>query len=257
VLTRIPTADLAIVIRRRIRAALDAGQDHLRDPNAFEAHLLAVAGRAEAVATELARRLPPGEAPDPVASFVAGAWHDAGKIVNGDDYHEITSALELLEHGVEWGLVAGSREEMIGALRRAALAVLPHFALYEQLHDGYAPSSGMRGHVPALLTRLVTALDRSPGAGPAFLPNTIDALVLVYSDMSAEESINPPEEVDEWFDRRWNRIERAALIDDPAIVPILPRVRPRIRAGCHAVQRLLTGPDDHASSFTGGSGVGQ
>jgi hypothetical protein len=243
VLTRITSDDLAALIRRRITAAMEAGHAHVRDPAAFEAHLVAVACRAECVAIELAQHLSFDEAPNPVASFLAGAWHDAGKIFNGDDYHEITSALELIEHGVEWELVAGSPFETKAALRRAALAVLPHFALFEQLQDNYVPTSARREHVPALLSRLENALHGSPCDATVLLPNTMDALVLIYSDMAGNEPIDSLEDVDEWFARRWRQIERSAMTDDPAILPILPRVRPRIRAACQCIQRLLRDRD--------------
>jgi hypothetical protein len=242
-LARITTEDLAALIQRRIAAATGAGHRHVRDPTAFAAHLIAVAHRAQCVAVELARRLPSEAAPDPVASFVAGAWHDAGKIFNGNDYHEITSALELLEHGVEWGLVAGSPSETKAALRRAALAVLPHFALFEQLQDNYVPTSAPRGHMPALLSRLENALHASPRDTTVLLPNTMDAVVLIYSDMAGNEPIDSFEDVDEWFARRWRQIERSAMTDDPAILPILRCVRPRIRAACEVIQRLLRDDD--------------
>ena len=42
--------------------------------------------------------LPAETAPDPCALYVAGAWHDGGKIRGGDDFHEITSAIDAV-----WG----------------------------------------------------------------------------------------------------------------------------------------------------------
>jgi hypothetical protein len=101
--THITAAGLAALIRTQVRRAQIAGASFCRNPDGLEAHLSTVAERGELVAARPRALLPPEIAPDPVAAFVAGAWHDGGKIWNGDDYHEIASATEVLDRGLEWG----------------------------------------------------------------------------------------------------------------------------------------------------------
>jgi hypothetical protein len=99
-LERISERDLASLVEREILRAATAGCRQIRKPAAFQAHLVDVARRAERVAVALQRKLPPEEAPDPTAAFIAGAWHDGGKIWNGDDYHEKEAVGALPLHAV-------------------------------------------------------------------------------------------------------------------------------------------------------------
>src|SRR3954452_22059732 len=129
--------ELARLIREQVNDARSSGIDQIRDVQAFVAHLLHVAVRAERVAHAVRAVLPAEEAPDPTVAFAAGAWHDGGKILHGDDYHEIHSALDILERGGQ--LVAGPKADVSRVLARPARAILPGFALYEQWQPGYAP----------------------------------------------------------------------------------------------------------------------
>lgn len=220
--------DLRQLLRDRNAQAKAAGRCHVRDPHAFECHLVAVACCARRVAEQL-HCLPPATRPDPIVCFLAGAWHDAGKIWNGDDYHEITSALELITFGESWRLVRGPQAEVRAVLRRAARTILPHFALHEQLLPAYAPTSATRACLPHLCATLETALGK-PITVHDLLPRTTDALVLIYSDLAAEGAA---------FDQRWMDIERSARDYDPAIGTLLPQVRPRLRAAYEAIAAHL------------------
>lgn len=247
----ISTRELPPLIRRRLRLAEAAGRDYIRDTAGFIAHLTGVAAHARAVAERLRVTLPADEAPDPVVAFVAGAWHDAGKAWSGDDYHEIASAREVLQSGQQWGLVRGPERHVRPILRRAAATILPHFALYEQWSPAYMPSSGSRvGFVPQY-ERLMQTL--CPAAlcdqrRRLLLPATIDALVLIYSDMMAPaDGKMPCQPLELLFERRWRDLTCRAEREDPAIVPILPRVRPRIEAACALIQQFLTRGYDAAA----------
>ena len=120
--------DLAALVTRQVRLAAERRISRVRDPEAFRNHLLDVARRAEQTAMRLVDVMPDDTAPDPCALFVAGAWHDGGKILSGDNFHEIASAVELLEHGSKWGLVRGPADAVAAVLRRAARAILAGFA---------------------------------------------------------------------------------------------------------------------------------
>jgi len=257
--TAIDGTALLALIHTEIRLARRDGVCHIRDADGFAAHLLSVGRRAAAVASRL-HALPPSERPDPVAVFVAGAWHDGGKIRNGDDYHEITSAVEVLERGLSWGLVDGPRMVADRALRRAARAIVPHFAVNEQWSSTYTPTTGNRERIVPTLARLRDALaDRNGPAGERalLLPTSVDALVVMYADL-----IEGDEAFDACFESRWMDIERRARQDDPAIVDILPDVRPRVYAGCALVERFLArGYDDDAlqrfrAGYCGGATMG-
>jgi hypothetical protein len=146
--------------------------------------------------------LPPDEAPDPMAAFVAGAGHDGGKIWHGDDLHEVPSALAIIEHGLEWGLLR----------------------LCRQLCAALFPSSGE----PVLGGRLL-------------LPYTIDALIMMYSDMMELAHIDAHADgFDEFFHERWNDITQRARIDDPRLLATLPAFRSRVYDGCAVIEQFLT-----------------
>jgi hypothetical protein len=246
-LERISERDLASLVEREILRAATAGCRQIRKPAAFQAHLVDVARRAERVAVALQRKLPPEEAPDPTAAFIAGAWHDGGKIWNGDDYHEIAGAVEVLSNGSRWGLVRGSASDARAVLRRAAAAIIPHFAIYEQWQACYVPTAGVRPE--ATYGRLVEEI-----GGPAdgfnvgcergrlnFLPSTIDALVVMYSDMGPFEATDQAAHNFEGaFERRWLDLTRFTETEDPSLARILPAVRPRIHDGCALIAGFLT-----------------
>lgn len=246
-LQRIGLDGLRVLVRQRLAEARAAGRHYIRDAEAFEAHLVDVAHSAEQVAERL-QGLPQAERPDPLACFVAGAWHDGGKIWNGDDYHELTGALELLHFGRAWRLVRGRDASVSVVLRRAARAIVPHFALREQLAESYRPTGGSRDHVPALVHALQHALVLPAGtaADPGvLLPSSIDALVLIYCDMVPNvASVRPLEPGDGRLDERWRDVEAQAWQYDPALMPLLPLVRPRIDAACALIGGLLRDRDE-------------
>jgi hypothetical protein len=140
----------------------------------------------------------------------------------------------VLEHGLEWGLVSGPADEAAAVLRRGARAILPHFALMEQWRPDYVATSAARSQFESRLAYLVGALCPAIEAHESrlLLPATMDALVLIYADMTGS--------CDALFERRWRDIERRARVDDPAIASILPVVKPRIQAACNLVERFLT-----------------
>lgn len=230
--------DLVDLITRAVAAAAERGTSHVRDPQAFQAHLLDVARRAEAAAVQLCAVVPPDSAPDPCALFVAGAWHDGGKIRAGDDFHEITSAVDMLAHGREWGLVRGPAAAADAVLCRAARAVLAEFAVYEQWQPDYLPTFRPRVEFEDAYRCLGTVL--CPGhVGEELnrcllLPQQLDALVLMYSDFGDD------------FEERWRDVERRTRRDDPALHDLLPAVKPRIREGCEVIRRLTTAGYDEA-----------
>lgn len=234
----ISAEDLPALITRQIAAAAERGASHVRNPPAFEAHLLDVARRAEATATQLLAIVPADEAPDPCALFVAGAWHDGGKIWAGDDFHEITSAVDLLAHGHEWGLVRGPADAVDAVLRRAAGAMLAEFAVYEQWQPDYRPTFRPRAEFEPAYQWLGTVL--CPGhTGDELdrrllLPQRLDTLILMHSDFGDD------------FEGRWRDVEQRARRDDPALHGLLPAVKPRIREGCEVVRRLTTAGYDEA-----------
>ncbi len=231
---RIPAHDLGALIARQSRRALDSGITHVRNPSAFQAHLVDVGIRAERVAARLYGLVPPHEAPDPRSAFVAGAWHDGGKVRTGDDFHEISSALDVVEHGLEWRMLRGPAEEIEPLLRRAAMAILPGFALFEQWQPGYQPTTGSRTSFEPAYSRL--------GLSPHdLLPDTLDDLVVMYCDMCGLDERGATGDVfEEHFDRRWRDIEDRAPREDPGLMAVLPAVRGRVQAGCELVNRYLT-----------------
>jgi hypothetical protein len=235
IVEHISKEDLAALITRQMSLAADRGLSHVREPEAFRAHLVDVAFRAEHTAMQLVDTLPGTAAPDPCALFIAGAWHDGGKIWSGDDFHEIASALDLLEHGRTWGLVRGPRDAAEALLRRAARAILAGFAVYEQWQPTYRPTYRPRTVVMGTYQRLGAAL--YPGRRGQelerllLLPQSIDPMILMHSDFEGD------------FERRWQDIERRSRTDDPALAIILPAVKPRIRGGCAVVDTLLGGGD--------------
>jgi HD domain len=233
------TADaLRSLLRHRVAAAKAAGHEYIRNPTAFEEHLVTVACASRLAAEHLAERLPARLRPDPLVCFLAGAWHDAGKIYGGDDYHELTGALELLTCGSRLGLAHGPNAD--GVLRAAARAILPHFALREQLQDHYAPTTGRREHVPGLLS----SLERELGTAISIrdlLPTTLEARVLIYCDVAEEHALNSKGDVWARFEQRWRELAESARRHDPAIVPLLPAVQPRIRDAYATVAAALHG----------------
>jgi hypothetical protein len=240
----ITVAGLGTLIDGKLRRAEAAGVRWIREPAAFQAHLVAVARRAVSVAHRLNDVLPADEAPDPVAVFVAAAWHDGGKIWFGDDYHEIASAIDVIDNGVRWGLVKGPPTEVAAVLGRAARAILPHFALSEQWHADYVPTRGERRWFEPMYRRLAERFSRWPlptdDRRDLLLPAAVDALVVMYSDMAPVPSGQRrrlPFSVG--FEGRWREVEHRAAMDDPAILRILPVVRPRIYAGCALIDRFL------------------
>lgn len=226
---------------------------YVRNPPAFSRHLCRVASRAERVALQLQRLVPEHSAPDPAVAFVAGAWHDAGKICYGDDYHEITSALELVDYGVEWRLVrAADDADARALLLRAARAVLSGFALYEQWQGDYQPANADRQTIEPMFDRLCKAIQApapvTSSSSWLLLPATLDALIVMYADMMDgcgrhSNSVSFAHA----FDSRWRAIERASLHDDPPLHAILPRVRRRVRDGCALVDRFLNDGYDEAA----------
>jgi hypothetical protein len=245
----IPEARLAEIISGQLRAAEAAGTTHIRNPTAFTRHLLEVATRGRAVAERLHRILPESEAPDPMVAFVAGAWHDGGKIRTGDDYHEVTSALDLLEHGLEWQLVRGPADDAMPILVRAARAILSGFAMHEQWHPTYRPTFTPRADFEQgyarLALALVTALSGVDRDSALLLPVGVDALVVMYADICV--GVEDDTEFAQAFDSRWRDIEGRARAGDPGLLRILPAVQPRVREGCALVHRWLTGDWDPAA----------
>jgi len=188
--------------------------------------------------------LPPHEAPAPIVAFIAGAWHDGGKIHHGDDYHEIPSALSVLDRGLEWGVVSNSGD-LDAVLARAARAILPGFALYEQWQPGYVPTWTPRSHFEAAYARLAAALapslDGDERDRVLLLPSGVEALVLMYSDMcNLAGNGHIASDFETAFEHRWSDVERRARMDDPALLSVMPPARPRIRDGCALVHEWLT-----------------
>lgn len=241
---RIPEDELSALIDRHTRLAARAGRVHVRNPAAFGAHLVEVARRAESVASRLRDVLPSNLAPDPIAAFVAGAWHDGGKIWSGDDYHEIASALEVLDRGREWRLVRDPGTEAEAVLRRAARAIVPAFAIYEQWRPEYVavadrtPFERAYRRLGDILYPTLHGADLERGL---LLPYTVDALVMMYSDMGDLGHIGERATTfDAAFDLRWRDIERRVPIEDPALDVILSGVRARIRDGCLLIDTFLS-----------------
>jgi hypothetical protein len=235
---------LGRLIDERIDAAARLGSAHIRSPRAFREHLIGVARRAERIARRLQKTMPLPEAPDAVAAYVAGAWHDGGKIRVGDDFHEIASARDILDHGVEWRLVNGPESETRLVLRRAARAVLAGFALYEQWQPTYRPTFSARCLHEAEYRRVQAHLrgteESDQDDAVLLLPYDVDTLVLMYSDMCTDEGASDDSE-DHGFASRWTDIVRRAAVDDPGLASVLPVVRERVRQGCALVQGWLEG----------------
>ena len=242
---RISEHELARLICDQVNAARSRGIDRVRDVQGFAAHLGDVAVRAERVAHAVRAVLPAEEAPDPTVAFAAGAWHDGGKILQGDDYHEICSALDILDRGCAWKLVSGPPDDVARVLARAARAILSGFALYEQWQPGYVPTWTPRRQVEPAYARLAAALapslDGRERDRALLLPNDADALVVMYSDLcnSARDG-RIPTHFDSAFEERWLDVERRARRDDPGLFSVLPAARPRVRAGCAVVHGWLT-----------------
>jgi hypothetical protein len=243
--------ELARLVDARVREARQQGRDHVRQPGIFAPHLRQVARRAEAVALRLRGTLPANEAADPVVAFIAGAWHDAGKIMWGDDYHEMAGALELVEHGAHWGLARGPDALVAEVLRRAARAILPGFALYEQWTPVYNPTTTPRATFQPMYDRLREILGAAPAdsAGPhPFLPHDAEALIVMYADMGIlPGAADTPGGFADAFDARWIEMEERTRVDDPALHALLPGVRPRVRDGCALVDGWLTTGFDPAA----------
>ena len=239
---RIADDELAALIEGRLSDAAASGWSYIRNERAFQGHLLEVARRAELVARRLGERIPTEEAPDPTALFVAGAWHDGGKISAGEDYHEITSALEVIEHGAEWRLVRGASEDVRAVLIRAARAILPGFALYEQCQSEYVPTWWSRARLDDALRRLETLQCAS------LLPYSVDDLVLMYADMVELDDVGDgSRSFRTRFERRWTDVAARSKHDDPALYRLLDRVQPRVYEGCALVEQFLTAGYDPAA----------
>jgi hypothetical protein len=134
-------------------------------------------------------------------------------------------------------------------LQRAARAILPHFALMEQWQSAYIATSATRSQFQSRYTKLVESLCSSEAVHELslLLPTTMDALVLIYSDMVDADPGGGRRAFERSFERRWRDVERRARVEDPAIVSILPVVRPRIHAGCVLVERFLSSGYDPAA----------
>jgi hypothetical protein len=244
-LPHISEHDLARLISEQLNAARARGIDQVRDVKAFTAHLLDVAVRAQRVAHAVRAVLPAEEAPDPTVAFAAGAWHDAGKIQYGDDYHEIHSALDILERGCAWQLVSGPRDDVSRVLARAARAILSGFALYEQWQPGYVPTWTPRRQVEPVYARLAAtlapSLDGRERDCALLLPNDAEALVVMYSDLChVAPDRGTPTDFDSVFEERWLDVERRAQRDDSGLASVLATAHPRLRAGCALVHGWLT-----------------
>jgi hypothetical protein len=242
---RIAEPALTALVEREVWRARAAGRCYIRDAEGFRAHLVEVAQRAERIARRLVDVLPPEESPDPVVAFVAGAWHDGGKIWNGDDFHEIASAIELIDHGVEWGIVRGPAGAAGPVLARAARAILPHFAIFEQWEPTYLPTRGHRAAMEPLYRRLTETLGWSAVAEDRqrtlLLPVSVEALVVMYSDMAAaDDGCDEAVGFVRRFERRWLELETRAAADDPGLLAVLPGARLRIHMGCALIDRFLT-----------------
>jgi hypothetical protein len=244
-LQRISEHELTRLICEQVNAARARGIDQVRDVKAFTAHLLDVAVRAERVARAVRAVLPAEEAPDPTVAFAAGAWHDGGKIQHGDDYHEINSALDILEHGGAWQLMSGPHDDVSRVLARAARAILSGFALYEQWQPGYVPTWTPRHQVEPVYARLAAtlapSLDGRERDRALLLPNDAEALVVMYSDLcNVAPDGRIPTDFDSVFEERWLGVERRAQRDDSGLSSVLAAARPRLRAGCALVHGWLT-----------------
>ena len=244
-LQRISDHELSRLICDQVNAARSSGVDQVRDVPGFAAHLLDVAVRAERVAHAVRAVLPAEDAPDPTVTFVAGAWHDGGKIQHGDDYHEINSALDILDRGCAWQLVSGPHDDVSRVLARAARAILSGFALYEQWQPGYVPTWTPRHQVEPAYARLAAALapslDGRERDRALLLPNHAEGLIVMYSDLcsfSPEGCI--PTDFDSAFEERWLDLERRARRDDPGLLSVLPVARARVRGGSALVHGWLT-----------------
>jgi hypothetical protein len=245
-LEHIADRDLLARVREEIKAAAAAGTRHVRHQDGFERHLLGVAKRAEQVAQRLQLIVPAPEAPHPAIAFVSGAWHDAGKILIGDDYHEIASAYQILTKGAAWGFFRGSAVEAREAVWRTARAIIPHFAIYEQWQPGYQPSRGgdRRKVEPWFATLCRMPADATVSAEvtrSVMLPMKLDALVLIYADMlyvEGDSRLTPPFE--ETFQARWDEMAARVPQEDPALAALLQAVRSRIHGGCALVHRFIT-----------------
>ena len=241
---RISEAAFARLVAGEVEAARAARLSHVRDVPTFQEHLIDVALRAERVARALQPVLPSHEAPDPIVAFIAGAWHDGGKIRHGDDYHEIPSALAVLDRGREWGLVSGSGD-LAAVLARAARAILPGFALYEQWQPGTCRRGCPRDHFEPAYARLSAALtpslDGDERDRALLFPSGVEALVVMYADMcNLAGDGHIASDFDAAFEHRWSDVERRAGIEDPALLSVMPHARPRIRDGCALVHEWLT-----------------
>jgi hypothetical protein len=72
------------------------------------------------------------------------------------------------------------------------------------------------------------------------LPSSIDALVVIYCDMIPNAaSARALEPGDGRLDERWRDVEAHARQYEPALMPLLPLVRPRIDAACRLIGGLL------------------
>jgi hypothetical protein len=73
------------------------------------------------------------------------------------------------------------------------------------------------------------------------LPHTLDALVMMYSDMEdLGEAQYGPLGFDPRFEQRWSDIARRAPVEDPELAAILPVVRSRAYDACALVHSFVT-----------------
>ena len=141
--------------------------------------------------------------------------------------------------------MTGGALEVSAVLRRAAAAIPPGFALYEQSQFDYVPTRGRRVEFVAGYEQLRAALtpvaDDGDAARTLMLPASVDALVLMYADIcNSERPGRITSDFERTFDDRWSDIEGRTPREDPALLAVLPRVRARVHAGCALVHAWLT-----------------
>ncbi|MDD5193914.1 MAG: hypothetical protein PHF67_05005 [Candidatus Nanoarchaeia archaeon] len=176
---------------------------------------------------------------------VEGYFHDFGKIKEGGNYHEVSTAHTLLTSGEEMGLVTGgSHAERIQALKGIALIVPPDFALFEALGEYDYPEGAVYPDDIGKFKDRVEQLrrDLSYNGNPLTieefaLPFKLDQQIGLYADLTNVNGkrVSVSERVAEIAERYGS----PGKFYDPLYAGLVKRIRPRIMVVGNTIEALL------------------